>query len=166
MIRVLGQADFKVMPWANGKGQTIEMLRADRDGAMVYRLSRASVVESGDFSIFAGVERNLTVLTGPGFDLVGAGLHLAARPMQPVAFAGDVAIRAEGVTDPSDDFNVMTARGLPLPEVRIVTAPCRLMPVQGGLLAIYDPDAAVLIVADEAVEVSALPVIAVFLALG
>jgi hypothetical protein len=101
------------MPWANGKGVTIEMARADGPDGMLWRLSRASVVEDGPFSVFPGVERNLTVLTGPGFDLVGQGLHLTARPMVPVAFAGDVPLRADGVTAPSDDFNVMTARALP-----------------------------------------------------
>lgn len=135
MIRHLTQTDYKTMPWANGKGVTVELARADRDGQMLWRLSRASVVEDGDFSIFPGIERNLTVLTGPGFDLVGQGLHLPARPLVPVAFAGDVAIRAEGVTAASDDFNVMTARSLPRPEVAVVTGSAQIP--QGGLLAVY-----------------------------
>lgn len=118
MMRHLTPADYKMMPWANGKGTTIEMLRVEGDGALKWRLSRASVVEAGDFSIFPGVERNLTVLTGPGFDLVGAGLHLTARPLCPVVFAGDVPLRAEAVSAPSDDFNVMTARTLPVPRWR------------------------------------------------
>ena len=135
MIRHLTPVDYTVMPWANGKGTTIEMLREDENGGLKWRLSRASVVEDGDFSIFPGVERTLTVLTGPGFDLVGSGLHLAARPLVPVRFAGDVAIRAEGVSAPSDDFNVMTARGLPRPEVAVVAGEMTLP--KGGLLAVY-----------------------------
>lgn len=112
MIRHLTGRDYREMPWANGRGVTVEMLRVDRDGALLWRLSRASVVEAGAFSQFPGFERNLTVISGPGFDLVGEGVHLQARPLQPVSFAGDVAIRAEAVTAPSDDFNVMVARGL------------------------------------------------------
>lgn len=119
MIRHLTQADYQTMPWANGRGVTVEMLRMERDGALWWRLSRARVVEDGDFSHFPGIERSLTVISGPGFDLVGAGIRLAARPLVPVAFAGDVAIRAVGVVAPSDDFNVMTARGMALPEVRV-----------------------------------------------
>lgn len=42
------------------------------------------------------------------------------------------------MTAPSDDFNVMTARPLPLPEVRVVTRPEVLTPPPGGLLALYD----------------------------
>ncbi|GAB1477561.1 hypothetical protein MASR2M74_01030 [Paracoccaceae bacterium] len=152
MIRHLTAADFRRMPWANGKGVTIEMARADGPEGMLWRLSRASVVEDGPFSIFPGVERNLTVLTGPGFDLTGQGLHLAARAMMPVAFAGDVPLRAEGVAAPSDDFNVMTARSLPRPQVRVLKAAERLVPPPGGLLALYDPAVPALTLADEALD--------------
>jgi environmental stress-induced protein Ves len=110
------------MPWANGKGTTVEMLRIEREGRLVMRLSRAMVVEDGAFSLFPGIERNLTVLSGPGFDLVGEGLWLAARPLEPVAFAGDVPVWAERVGAPSEDFNVMTARDVSLPKVWVQQA--------------------------------------------
>ncbi|MCF8512330.1 MAG: HutD family protein [Rhodobacteraceae bacterium] len=136
MLRHLTPADYTTMPWANGKGSTIEMLRVEEGGRLKWRLSRASVVENGDFSIFAGIERNLTVLTGPGFDLVGDGLVLPARPLMPVAFAGDVAVRAEGVSAPSDDFNVMTNRALARPDVAVITGSA-LIAHDGGFLAAY-----------------------------
>jgi environmental stress-induced protein Ves len=135
MMRHLTPPDYTTMAWANGKGSTIEMLRVEEGGLLKWRLSRASVVENGAFSLFPGIERNLTVLTGPGFDLVGDGLHLPARPLVPVEFAGDLAVRAEGFFAPSYDFNVMTARALPRPEVAVVTGRVQLSP--GGLLAIY-----------------------------
>lgn len=135
MFRHLTKDDFRPMPWANGKGVTLELAREDRASTMLWRLSRASVVEDGDFSIFPGVERNLTVLTGPGFDLVGEGLRLRAAPLVPVAFAGDVPIRAEAVVAACDDFNVMTARHLPRPEVWVAEAG-RVAP-SGGFGAIY-----------------------------
>lgn len=135
MIQHLTPADYKTMPWANGKGSTVELLRAEENGGLKWRLSRASVVENGDFSLFPGVERNLTVITGPGFDLVGTGLHLSAKPLIPVAFAGDIPIRAENVSGPSDDFNVMTARRLPRPEVAVIAGQTQLR--GGDLLAVY-----------------------------
>ena len=101
------------MPWANGKGSTVELLRVEREGRLILRLSRAMVAEDGAFSLFPGIERNLTVVSGPGFDLVGQGVRLSARPLVSVAFRGDVAIRAEGVLAPSEDLNVMAARGAP-----------------------------------------------------
>ena len=167
MIRHLTPADYTTMPWANGKGVTVEMLRVE-EGGLKWRLSRASVVENGDFSAFPGIERNLTVISGPGFDLVGQGLHLPARPLVPVAFAGDVPIRAEGVTAPSDDFNVMTARGLPLPDVRVIHGAEDL--ATDGMLALFALDAARaadlelgrydLVLTDQAVSVAG-PMIAV-----
>ena len=135
MIRHLTPSDYKTMPWANGKGVTVEMLRIEVAGAVKWRLSRASVVEDGDFSLFPGIDRNLTVITGPGFDLVSADATLPARPLHPVAFPGDVAIRAAGVAAPSDDFNVMTARGLPKPDVQVITIATDLS--AGGTLAIF-----------------------------
>lgn len=148
MKRWLAAADFRTMPWANGKGVTTELARADdARGAMRWRLSRASVVEAGPFSVFPGVDRVLTVMTGPGFDLEGEGIALQARPFAPVAFAGDVAVRATGVSAASEDFNVMTARGLGPAEVRVLGGAEELGIL--GLMAIYWPERAELLLTDE-----------------
>lgn len=133
MITHLSATQFTVMPWANGKGTTVELLRVEREGRLMLRLSRAMVVEDGDFSIFAGISRNLTVLSGAGFDLVGQGMHLSARPLHPVAFAGDVALRAVGVAEPCEDFNVMTAADLPPARVSVHPAGAT---AHGALLAL------------------------------
>lgn len=162
MRRILGPEDFRQMPWANGKGITTELAREDRDGRMLWRLSRASVVEDGPFSIFLGVERNLTVLTGPGFVLTGQGISLEARPYNPVAFAGDIPVVASGVVAPSEDFNVMTDRSLPKPRVEVIFGR-QLLDPDTGRLAVYWPEVARLLISDEAVEVAELPAIAVWL---
>ena len=122
MIAHLSSSDFRVMPWANGKGITVEMLRIERAGRLVLRLSRAMVVEDGPFSIFPGIERNLTVLSGPGFRLLKQGLSLEARLLEPVGFPGDVPVRAVDVGGPSEDFNVMTGREFPPPRVWVKPA--------------------------------------------
>lgn len=136
MMRHLTSADYVAMPWANGRGTTIEMLRENgRDGGLMLRLSMASVVADGPFSMFPGIERNLTVITGPGFDLVGESRTFAA-PLTPIAFPGDVALRATGVTAPCTDFNVMTARAPQKPVVRI-ESDAEVAPPDGGRLAIF-----------------------------
>lgn len=166
MIRHLARADYRVMPWANGRGRTVEMLRVDGPDGMLWRLSMASVVEDGAFSIFPGIDRNLTVLTGLGFRLTGQGVDLRADPLMPVAFPGDVAVMATEVTAPSDDFNVMTARSLPRPQVWI-TAPGPIAP--GGTLCLLalEPGPGIglhdLRIGDEAMT-AAVPSIAVRLA--
>jgi hypothetical protein len=133
--RHLTPADYTRQPWKNGRGTTTELWRLEQDGQLLVRLSRAAVVEDGPFSLFPGIERNLTVLSGPGFRLSGAGVDFRCEPLVPVAFPGDVALAAtETHGMQSDDFNVMTARALPLPEVLL--AQNDHLPA-GGLLALY-----------------------------
>jgi environmental stress-induced protein Ves len=142
-MRHLTQADYTRQPWKNGKGVTVELARAERDGALLWRLSMATVAEDGAFSLFHGIERNLTVLTGPGFRLMGDGIALDCLPLRPVAFPGDIAVRAEGTNgQTSTDFNVMTARKLPRPDVRPLEGPTDL-PAR-GLLALFALGPAVL----------------------
>ena len=131
----LTPADYTRQPWKNGRGITTELWRLERDGQLLVRLSRAAVVEDGPFSLFPGIERNLTVLSGPGFRLTGAGIDLRCAPLVPVAFSGDVEVTASETNgQPSDDFNVMTARNLPRPQV-IVAQNDSLS--AGGTLALY-----------------------------
>lgn len=131
----LTPADYRTQPWKNGRGTTTELWRLERDGQLLVRLSRASVVEDGPFSLFPGIERNLTVLSGPGFRLTGPGIDLRCAPLVPVAFPGDVEVTAsETDGQQSDDFNVMTARGLPQPRVLVAQNDSLSA---GGTLALY-----------------------------
>jgi environmental stress-induced protein Ves len=131
----LTQAHYTRQPWKNGRGTTTELWRLVRDGQLLVRLSRAAVVEDGPFSLFPGIERNLTVLNGPGFRLTGTGIDLRCDPLVPVAFPGDVEVTAhETDGQQSDDFNVMTARDLPKPTV--ILAQNDSLPA-GGTLALY-----------------------------
>jgi environmental stress-induced protein Ves len=138
MIRHLRPADYKVQRWANGRGETVEIARADGPDGILWRLSVAQVVEDGAFSRFPGINRSLTVIEGPGFHLRGEGVNLRADPLVPVAFSGEVAIRAEGVTAPSRDFNVMVAARFGWPEVRIggpsvpAGVPCAIYALKAG----------------------------------
>jgi uncharacterized protein len=137
MTRILTPADYVTMPWANGLGQTVEMIRVDRDGALWWRLSMASVVEDGAFSIFPQIDRNLTVISGPGFGLEGPGFDLMCNPLIPVAFPGDVPLRATGVREPSNDFNVMTLRSLPQPIVQVIAGAGQPEAPEGGTLYVF-----------------------------
>ncbi len=136
MLRHLTAADYVPQRWANGRGTTTELLRIVRDGQLLVRLSMAMVKEDGEFSVFPGIERNLTVIAGPGFRLVGPGLDLACAALVPVAFPGDVPVRAVGThRKQSDDFGVMTARHLPRPAVTLECDGSEL--AAGGLLALF-----------------------------
>lgn len=114
-IKHLKENDFRRQAWANGKGTTLEYARRDDgNGQLLWRLSRADVVEDGAFSALPGLDRVISLLSGPGFTL-DFGAHGRAdvhAPFQPVRFSGDWETRAEGVTAPCQDLNLMTRRGI------------------------------------------------------
>jgi uncharacterized protein len=116
-MKIRTPADYRIMPWANGRGQTTELLREDGPDGLLLRLSIAVVSQNGPFSILPGIDRNLTVISGPGFWLRGDGVTLHAAPLTPVTFSGDNPIAATDVAGVSEDFNVMTARVMSRPRV-------------------------------------------------
>ena len=139
MNQHLTTLNYKTMPWANGLGNTVEMLRFnDAKGNLLWRLSMATVTEDGPFSLFTDVERNLTVLTGEGFDLIEdhSGVKHRATLLTPVAFSGDTPITAKNVKAPCKDFNVMTKAGLPKPKVWVESASNKKI-IEGAQLAIF-----------------------------
>ena len=146
-LRLLTAADFRRLPWANGRGTTLELVRReDAAGALLWRLSIADVVEPGPFSSLPGIDRVITLIDGNGFDLDFGGAQPPAslRPFEPLAFSGDWSTAATTVHGPSRDFNVMTARGRITAEVGvarsgIMSAPfAYVLAVRGGVTANAD----------------------------
>ena len=120
-MRQLDPGGYRRMPWANGRGVTVEVARSDDAAGMLWRLSMAQVAEDGPFSAFPGIDRSLTVIDGPGFTLAGAGWRLRADPLVPVGFAGYVPVAAADVTGPAEDLNVMWRRDALAARVRVGT---------------------------------------------
>jgi uncharacterized protein len=121
----LRPGDYRIMPWKNGGGSTTELwveppgVAAD---AFDWRLSVAVVVRSGPFSVFPGVDRTLTLLSGDGMALE-FGRHGEERIDQawcPVAFSGDWATDCRLLGRPCRDFNVMSRRDRLRHQVTIV----------------------------------------------
>lgn len=119
MMQLLDPARYRRMPWANGRGQTTEIARADDDNGLLWRLSMAQVVEDGPFSLFPGIDRSLTVIDGPGFTLAGNGWRRRADLLVPVGFAGDVPVAAQAVAGAAVDVNVMWRRDTLQARVRV-----------------------------------------------
>lgn len=111
-------ATLPVGRWRNGGGTTREIASwpaAINDGeapAFGWRASIATIAADGDFSVFSGVDRSITLLEGTGVVLHGAEgrSHPLRHPGQPYAFTGEEPIRAALLAGPSLDFNIMTRR--------------------------------------------------------
>lgn len=105
------QAEHRRMPWRNGGGTTAEVTRSPAEGDdFDWRVSFAEVESGGPFSSFAGVDRIIVVVDGPGLVLTVDGVEHALRLHEPFAFSGESETTAT-VSGPTVDLNVMTRRG-------------------------------------------------------
>lgn len=104
-------------PWHNGGGTTREIVCQPAGASMQdfdWRISIADVDRDGPFSVLPGVERSMVLLEGPGLRLrsrCGRLDHRLDTPGQPLQFDGGLALDAELLGGPSEDFNVMTRAG-------------------------------------------------------
>lgn len=127
-------------PWKNGGGVTREIACHPPSANMQdfdWRISIAHIARDGDFSVFAGLDRVITLLEGGGVHLSstdGSVLHALDTPLQPFAFSGDAAVHGRLLNGDCHDFNVMTRRGVCQAEVRVLRRDETLLPAPAGLL--------------------------------
>ena len=114
-MRVLCERDYRRMPWKNGGGETIEMIVSPEGASFEdfdWRISMAHVAAPGPFSMFAGIDRTLSVIAGDGLSLVFDDRTVTLdRASAPFRFAGDALVKGDLVDGAIDDLNVMTRRG-------------------------------------------------------
>lgn len=113
---LLKPTDYRRMPWKNGLGETIEIAVYPPDAGMGdfdWRISMATVASDGPFSLFPGIERTLSVLTGNGLTLDRAdGTKQDLRvDSTPYAFPADEQVGATLAEGAITDLNVMTRLG-------------------------------------------------------
>ena len=107
-------ASLPVSPWRKGGGETREIIswpEGQRD--FEWRASIATIAADGPFSLFAGIDRSITLLSGEGVHLHGEqGVdHPLTQIGAPYSFAGEVPIVATLLGGVTKDFNIMTRRG-------------------------------------------------------
>lgn len=110
--RILRAADYPRMPWKNGGGSTEEITRdaGDNLDGFGWRLSIADIQSSGEFSVFAGCQRIITVLQGAGMILdVDGAASPPLLPSDPFAFSGDSKVNCTLLDGPIRDFNLIYA---------------------------------------------------------
>lgn len=110
--QVYRRADRAFAPWKNGGGETAEIVCVPEGAgfdAFGWRISTAKVAQSGPFSSFPGVQRNLTVLSGGPMRLRfpdGTARELGAQDA-PFAFSGERACDCDLLGPELLDLNVM-----------------------------------------------------------
>lgn len=115
-MQLLRAAQHRRMAWKNGAGETTEIAVWPPGAGLddfEWRISMAHVTRDGPFSVFAGVERTLTVLEGDGLrlaigDAAPVDLHVGDAPL---SFPADVPTTATLLGGAVTDLNVMTRRG-------------------------------------------------------
>ena len=140
VLRRFSRTSLPATPWKNGGGTTQEIASWPQGAGLDsfgWRVSIATIAASGPFSVFAGVDRSITLLEGDGVRLFtheGRIEHRLDTALQPFAFSGDEAIDCTLLGGPSNDFNVMTRRGRCSAEVRVVDSATDVAPCRHGLL--------------------------------
>nr|WP_279538920.1 HutD family protein [Allobranchiibius sp. GilTou38] len=101
---------MQVSRWANGLGETRELAAyRTTDGALVWRLSIATIAAASDFSALSGVDRRLMNLGDGPLSLVVGDDPVTVPRREVVSFRGEDAVRALHAN--GYDLNVMTGRG-------------------------------------------------------
>jgi environmental stress-induced protein Ves len=115
-LQIVRRSSFKRSPWKNGGGITHEAVRVPATGdPFLWRVSVAQIDSSGPFSDFAGYDRRMVLLQGPGIELThGNGQRRVLRNVGDcVEFAGALPTHCELLGGPCVDLNLMVAQSLP-----------------------------------------------------
>jgi len=113
--KVLRATARQAVPWKNGGGVTAEIAAYPPGSGMDdfgWRISTATVEAAGPFSIFAGIDRILTVLEGRLVLRFPADRREVVLDCgQSLEFPGDVTVKGFPLGGPVRDLNVMVRRG-------------------------------------------------------
>lgn len=134
-VRWLPAQEYRRERWKNQLGWTREIIRCGAtDGDWDWRVSIAEVDRDGPFSRFDGCDRELLLLSGGGMRLCFEdGETVTLEPPHGAhRFAGERPLRAELLSGPTHDFNVMWRR-----DRARVTVLCR--PLRGVEVFIAEP---------------------------
>ncbi|WP_297006240.1 HutD family protein [uncultured Corynebacterium sp.] len=113
-------ADLTGVPWANGRGTTVELISPDESAAYYstffpvdgrWRLSVASLNQRGPFSPLPGMDRIHTPLEGIGLTVDGSPHRIPA--LTPFAFDGGAETVLTDLPTPTRAVNLMVDRDSP-----------------------------------------------------
>jgi environmental stress-induced protein Ves len=115
MTQLIQYASLRPAPWKNGGGSTTEIAVSPAGAGFDefdWRISLATISQSGPFSSFPGIDRSLALVAGDGVLLDFGDERFVLSPSEPlIEFAGEDAVHATVTGALTTDFNVMTRRG-------------------------------------------------------
>lgn len=115
MTQLIQYASLRPAPWKNGGGSTTEIAVSPPGAGLDefdWRISLATIAQSGPFSCFPGIDRSLALVDGEGVLLDFGDERFVLSPSEPlIEFAGEDAVHATVTGALTTDFNVMTRRG-------------------------------------------------------
>jgi environmental stress-induced protein Ves len=115
-MEIIRFAEVRTEPWRNGGGVTRELAShpkaaSAQDGAWDWRVSIADISKAGDFSVFPGMERVLTVVDGELLLLTVDGAEHPLEKYRPFRFSGEASTHGALPTGDIRDLNVITRTG-------------------------------------------------------
>ncbi|WP_091470112.1 HutD/Ves family protein [Paenarthrobacter nitroguajacolicus] len=115
-MEIIRFADIRPEPWRNGGGVTRELAShpkaaSAQDNAWDWRVSIADVSKAGDFSVFPGMERVITIIDGELLLLTVDGSEHPLEKYRPFRFSGEAASGATLPTGDIRDLNVIAREG-------------------------------------------------------
>lgn len=115
-MEIIRFADIHPEPWRNGGGVTRELAShpkaaSAQDGAWDWRVSIADVSKAGEFSVFPGMERVITIIDGELLLLTVDGSEHPLEKYRPFRFSGEAASSATLPTGDIRDLNVIARAG-------------------------------------------------------
>lgn len=115
MTQLIQYASLRPAPWKNGGGSTTEIAVFPASAGFEefdWRVSLATISQSGPFSCFPGIDRSLALVDGDGVLLDFGDERYVLSPSEPlIEFDGEAAVHATVTGSLTTDFNVMTRRG-------------------------------------------------------
>ena len=113
-MRVIRRGSLRATPWKNGGGETREIACFPPGSSLddfAWRLSTATVMQDGAFSIFDGIDRRLYLLEGVGLNLrFGTGETCRIGTSNHIDFKGEIPVHGSLIGGPVVDFNIMVRR--------------------------------------------------------
>ncbi|MGA9852800.1 MAG: HutD family protein [Gammaproteobacteria bacterium] len=142
-ICLFTSADYRRMPWKNGRGWTTEIAvspagAGQNEQSFDWRVSLAEIKTDCEFSAFPGYDRTILLAEGAGMELSfdAAPPQRIEQRYEPFRFKGEWHSRCWLLDGPVRDFNVMTLQARWRHSCEIAHGTPALLPVIPGLQAV------------------------------